>query len=299
MPASELWRISPDEVETYVTITPGTPISAGDVLLEKKQLLGKKQLESPVDGTFFGVNNGRLILQQYEWFELRALVNARVVNAIPKRGIVLEIYGAQIQGVWGSGKEGYGRLHIATTAENKPLPPGELDNVENKIIVAGTINHPDILQQLQQQGASGLIVGSLTANVLAKAKTSKLPIIATDGIGTQGCASNIFNLLREHEDADVALFARQADYWGNRPEIIISHDKTAAPPATPDPLKNLQVGQHVRLLRPPHQSEIGEIIYLYQHLRETEAGTKAYGADVKLPDGNILFVPYANLDTII
>lgn len=299
VPASELWHISPAEVEEYLVVEDGMPVAAGDVLLEKKQFWGKKQLESPIAGTFFGVNNGRLILQQYEWFELRALVNARVVNAIPKRGIVLEIIGAQIQGVWGSGKEGYGRLHLATSGKSKTLASDEISEAENSIIVAGVVSNPDILLQLQRQGASGLIAGSLTANVLDKAVKFDLPIIVTDGIGTQGLSQTIFDLLRDYEGADVALFARQPDYWGNRPEIIISHDKSTGALATPDPLQPLKVGQRVRILRAPYQNQVGEISHLYQKLRETDLGTRVRGADVRLIDGSVVFVPYANLDTII
>ncbi len=299
VPASELWHISPAEVEEFLVIGQGTPVGVGDVLLEKKQFLGKKRLESPAEGTFFGLNNGRIILQQYEWFEMRALVNARVVNAVPKRGIVLEIIGAQIQGVWGSGKEGYGRLRLVTSAINKALAPDEITDAENGVIVAGVIDNPDVLQRLQRLGANGLIAGSVTANVLQKAAAFDLPIIVTDGIGTQGLARNIFDCLRDYEGADVALFARQTDYWGNRPEIIISHEKTAGPTNTPDPLQPLTAGQRVRILRQPYQSQIGEIVYLYQKIKETDFGPRVRGADVRLMDGNVVFVPYANLDTIV
>ncbi|MCA9935262.1 MAG: hypothetical protein KC415_15110 [Anaerolineales bacterium] len=299
VPASELWHISPDEVVEYLQVSEGTAVQQGDVLLQKKQLLGKKTLESPIEGTFFGVNHGRLIFQQYEWFELRALVNARVVNAIPKRGIVLEIVGTQIQGVWGSGKEGYGRLKMRATAETNPLLKDEISDVEGAIVVAAVVNNLDILRHLQQEGASGLIVGSLTANVHTKAASIGLPIIITDGVGTQGMARSVFDLLRDHEGHDVALFARKPDYWGNRPEIIISHDAAGGASDTPGAYHPPVVGQRVRILRAPYQSQVGEIIHLYQHLRGTELGMKAHGADVKLADGSVIFVPYANLDTIV
>lgn len=299
VPASELWHISPAEVESYLTLDEGTPVEVGDLLLEKKQLLGKKQLESPVEGVFFGLNNGRLILQQYEWYELRALVQARVVNAIPKRGIVLEISGAQIQGVWGSGQEGYGRLRLLASRAGQILAPDEISNVENGIVVAGVISNPEILHMLQRAGASGLIAGSITASVLKKATGAPLPIIVTDSIGQGGFAPPVFDMLRDYAGANTALFARQPDYWGNRPEIIISHDKTWGEPASPNPLQSVSLGQRVRILRSPHQSQVGEVIHLYQRPQETAIGTKANGADVRLADGSVLFVPFANLDTII
>jgi len=299
VPASELWHISPAEVLDYLQVSEGTAVQRGDTLLEKKQLLGKKTLESPVEGTFFAVNNGRLIFQQHEWFELRALVNARVINAVPQRGIVLEIIGTQIQGVWGTGKEGYGRLKMMAASEHKTLTSDEISGAEGAIVVAGVVNNLDVLRRLQQGGANGLIVGSLTTDVRVKATSFDLPIIVTDGIGTQGMARNVFDLLRDHESHDTALFARQPDYWGNRPEIIISHDAATGINDAPGAYKSPAVGQRVRILRAPYQSQVGEIVYLYQRLRETEIGTKARGADVKLSDGSIVFVPYANLDTII
>lgn len=299
IPASELWHISPEEVEEYVVVGEGSPIAEGDVLLEKKQFLGKKRLESPVEGTFFGVNHGRLILQQHEWFELRALVNARVVNAIAERGAVLEVLGAQIQGAWGSGKEGYGRLRLLSSQETKSLTADEVESCESAIVAAGVISNPNVLLLLQRAGASGVIAGSITAEVMQKAALIDLPVLVTDSIGKGGMARSIFHMLRDYEEADVALFARRPDYWGNRPEIIISHGQVSGTVAQPDPTKPLQVGQRVRILRAPYQSQEGEVVYLYQRLREMEGGAKAHGADVRLPDGNVVFVPYVNLDTII
>lgn len=299
VPASQLWHIPPAEVARYLVIEEGTPVQEGDLLLEKKQLLGKKRFESPVAGTFYGLNDGRIVLQQYEWFELRALVNGRVVNTIPQRGIVLEIVGTQIQGVWGSGKEGYGRLQMLAAHEKSMLAADEISIAENAIIVASVVNDPEVLIRLHRAGASGLIAGSMSAEVMRLTREHELPIILTDSIGTQGMARNIFDMLRDYEGAEVALFARQPDYWGNRPEIIITHDKAAAPPATPKSQQSLALGQKVRILRAPYQSQIGEVTYLYRRPRETEIGIKALGADVRLVDGSIVFVPYVNLDTIV
>lgn len=299
VPASELWHISPEEVAEYLVVGEGSPIAEGDVLLEKKQFLGRKRLESPVEGTFFGVNHGRLILQQHEWFELRALVNARVVNAIAERGAVLEVMGAQIQGAWGSGKEGYGRLRLLSSRETNSLTPDEVEGCESAIVVVGVIGSPDVLPRLQRAGASGVIAGSITTEVMQSAMPVNLPILVTDSIGKAGMARPIFHMLRDYEGANVALFARQPDYWGNRPEIIISHGQVSGTVAQPDPTKPLQLGQRVRILRTPYQSQEGEVVYLYHKLQETEVGAKAHGADIRLLDGNVVFVPYVNLDTII
>ncbi|MCA9969020.1 MAG: hypothetical protein KC425_02335 [Anaerolineales bacterium] len=300
VPASELWHIEPEAVNEHLVVSEGQEIHAGDVLLQKKRLLGGKTLESPVDGTFYGVNNGRLILQQHEWFELRALVQARVVNAIARRGIVLEIHGSQVQGVWGSGKEGYGGLQVAVETERDPLAASDVgDAIDSQVIVAGVVRDVELFDRLQKGGAAGLIVGTLASELLAPARRAPFPVLVTDGIGGHGMARVIFYLLRKHARSDVALFTREADYWGNRPEIIIPHELTTGMLNESAAHGPLQVGQTVRILRAPYASQVGEVVQLNHRQQAMPTGMSAAGAEVKLADGSIVFVPYANLDTIV
>lgn len=298
IPASEIWHIPAEDVAKYLVVSSGTEVHAGDALLQKKRLVGNKTLESPLDGTFFGVDNGRLILQQHEWLDLRALVRARVVNSIPRRGIVLEIFGTQIQGVWGSGKEGYGKLRLMVHAERGTITPEQIDQkLENQVVVVGSVNQPEILGYLQKVSVSGLIVGTMGAALVDKARTMNYPIVLTDGYGVRGMAANVFRLLGQHEGGDAALFAREPDYWGNRPEIILPHESTGN--VTTTAYRPLTTGQTVRLLRAPYASQVGEVVRLNRLQQATESGSRAHGADIKLADGTVVFVPYANLDTIV
>ena len=300
VPASEMWRIPPEEVAQHLVISEGAEIQTGDLLLQKKRAFGSKTIESPIEGVFYGINNGRLILQQHEWFELRAMVSARVINAIPNRGIVMEIIGSQIQGVWGSGKEGHGKLKIMTEAENHLLNADQItEEVNNSIPVAGAVNHPDVLTALKNHSAAGLIVGSMSAALVRWANRAPFPIIITDSIGTNGMARHIFFLLRKHTEGEAALFARVPDYWGNRPEIVVPHEISTGILGAPPKYEAMRVGQTVRILRDPYASQIGEVVRLNHYQKRTEVGTSAHGADVKLSNGSIVFVPYANLDTII
>lgn len=300
VPASELWGIAPDEVEKHLIIQEGQEVHAGDPLLRRKRMMGSQMLESPVDGYFYGLNNGRIILQQHEWHELRALVQAKVVNAIPNRGVVLEVIGTQIQGVWGSGKEGSGKLKILSETEHGFLTQDQIkEEIEGKVAVAGVLDQAELLTSLQRAGAGGLIIGSISAESLQWARKASFPIIVTDGIGKQGMSRHIFFLIGKHAEGDVALFAREFDYWGNRPEIIIPHEISTGMLQTPPEYQPLAPGQMVRMLRAPYTGQTGQVLRLNHYRKQTDTGIIAHGADVRLADSNIVFVPYANLDTII
>jgi hypothetical protein len=68
---------------------------------------------------------------------------------------------------------------------------------------------------------------------------------------------------------------------------------------SPPEYQPLAIDHMVRILRAPYTGQTGQVMRLNHYRKRTETGIVAYGADVKLTDGNVVFVPYANLDTII
>jgi len=59
------------------------------------------------------------------------------------------------------------------------------------------------------------------------------------------------------------------------------------------------VGQKVRILRAPYASQVGEVVRLYQLAQNTSVNIKAHGVDVQLADGQVIFIPGKNFDTIV
>jgi hypothetical protein len=106
-------------------------------------------------------------------------------------------------------------------------------------------------------------------------------------------ADPIFRLLQQSEGREASLFSRSRD---RRPEIIIplpAPEGSAGPPQSPPALA---VGQRVRLLRAPHFGEVGKIVAVDTRARPSSIGLRMPGADVELAEGEIMFVPYPNLD---
>lgn len=297
IPASEQLRIDPATLADYLEVEPGAAIETGTLLLQKKGFPRSKKLVSPVSGLFLGVRNGRLILRQSsEWIELRAMLRGRVVRIIMDRGVELEVNGSLVEAVWGSGKEAYGNLKLVTRTADAPLTSEMLDlETSNQILVVGHLDDAEVLEQAEQNEVRGIIAGSIRADILSAAEAVSFPVLITDGIGQQRMAAPIFQLFLQAEKQEATLFG-QSDRT-RRPEIIIPQSGTSTAPARGT--EPLTVGQAVRILRAPHSNEVGEIVRLYERTRTTAVLSPTHGADVQLPDGNITFVPFANLDTLI
>jgi hypothetical protein len=299
VPVCDLLHISPEELAENLLISKGTPVDQGTPLV-KKRGFRRKEFLSPVDGTLYEVVNGRLVFQRIsEFMEIRALSQGRVVNRIGNLGVVLEINGSRIQAVWDSGKEGFGKIHVAVDSAVTSLSTAKLsEDVINQVLIVGKIDRAEQLDQAEYAGIGGLITGSIAGNLLTKASSVNYPVFVTDGIGDQGMASPIFQLLQKAEGQEIALYKRKANQPGARPEIIIP---MAAIPGEelPPAGKPLEVGQTVRILRPPFNNQVGVVAQMYEKSRFTSIGTRAISADIKLADGQVVMVPLANLDAIV
>jgi len=300
MPACDQLNVTPEDLPQYLLVDEGTIVEQGMILAEKKQWLGRKTVTSPVDGVVADISNGRIILKQtLDWFELRAMLKGRVVSSIGiDRGVIIETTGSLIQAVWGSGQEGYGTIRMASETAHAPLDVNELNGeVAGRILVTGKIDGVDVLARAEESSVRGLIAGSMPASICQMAASFSFPVILTDGIGDQSMAQPIFQLLQASEGREASLFGQLQDYSGNRPEIIIPVEARLSVEA---PLLNkpIAVGQTVRILRPPYSSQIGQIVRVYRRAQKTPIEMRAHGVDVRLPDGQVVFVPNTNIDII-
>lgn len=299
VPAGKMLGLSPAELADSLLINIGMMVDQGTPLV-KKSGLGRKPFISPVDGTLYDVANGNLVFRQVSDFvELRALARGRVVNHLGNRGVVLEINGSRIQAIWDSGKEGYGTIHVAVETAVTPFTGSQIyADVAKQVLVTGIINNAEALEQAERAAVNGLIAGSITADLLPLAKSVSFPVFITNGIGTQGMAQPIFDLLQKSEAREVALFMPPRDQPGARSEIIIPLEvvsKDTLPPAD----RPLAVDQIVRIVRPPYANQTGIVKQIFHKKQLTAIGTRVHGAEIRLADGTAVFVPITNLEAII
>lgn len=299
IPAGKILGLSPTELADALLINIGMTIDQGTPLV-KKSGVGRKAFNSPVDGTLYDVANGNLVFRQIsDVVELRSLARGRVVNHLGNRGVVLEINGSRIQAIWDSGKEGYGTIHVAVETAVTPFTGSQIyADVAKQVLVTGIVNDAEALEQAERAAVSGLIAGSITADLLPLAKSVSFPVFITNGIGEQGMAQPIFNLLQKSEAREVALFTPPRDQSGARSEIIIPLEVVSKDRLLPVD-RPLTVGQTVRINRPPNENQIGSVKQIFGRKQLTTIGTRVYGAEIKLADGTAVFVPIANLEAII
>lgn len=300
MSAVEKLGIAPEELGEYLRVEKGAAVEAGAVLASRKRLLGERQVISPVDGVFFDVINGRIAIQPTsDYLELRALVAGRIVSYVSNRGVMIETSGSLIQAAWGSGQEGAGRLKIVANSANAVLSPEHLSgDVTGQVLAIGCLNNLELFHRAEDLGVRGLIAGSVTAELCQASQASPLPLIVTDGIGSGGMASPIFQLLQQADGRSVSLFGVYNAEAGQRPEIILPQAAALGLDAV-TLKKTLEPGQPVRILGMAQAGQVGIVKHIYNRLQSTAIGIKTPGVDVTLPDGQTVFVPAANLDVIL
>jgi len=301
LPLSDILQISPAELSNFLTVHEGDRITQGMTLVDKKGFLGRRQqYQSPLDGEVYEMSNGRLILRQMsEIIELRALVAGRIIEYVDNLGVVLETFGSLIQAAWSTDDEDAGLLKVMATAPNSMFFPEQITaEVSSSILVVGRFDQLKVLERARDTGVRGIITGSLPANICRLASMIDLPVFVTDGIGLQGMSAPVFDLLQAADGQRTALLGRKSGIRTDRPQIVIQADKktTTDPRSAAEPLA---VGQTVRLLRQPFLNQVATVSHLYTLAQATPSGIKAHGADVRLENGQVVFVPYANMEAII
>ncbi|MDA0243278.1 MAG: hypothetical protein OT477_07665 [Chloroflexi bacterium] len=297
--ASEALGVPAAEVEKYLVAHEGTMVQKGDPLLVKKRGLGRAtQIFAPTTGIITQVRHGYVLFERKPGLtELRAMVPGKVSAVIANWGVKVSTLGALVQGVWSSGREGTGGIRVLVKSAKGVPSTTDYYDARGAMVVAGHLDQIKSVEIGEEYGVRGFIVGTVSAEVYEAAKTFNIPIFVTDGVGNRPMNKLIFDLLRDHEGREASLLGRAQ--IGQRPQLIIP--KLNDVPDVQEMPDNaaLRRGQRVRLLTPPHIGRVGTVVGIYKRPRATAVGIHALGANVALPDGQIVFVPHENLDIII
>jgi hypothetical protein len=296
-------NLAPADLPRYLQVEVGAAVQRGTPLVRSKGGLfggrGKK-LSSPIDGVLHQVYNGLLIIQQTpELLELRAMMQGRVANLLSNRGVALETNGSLVQAWWDNGREGYGKIRVMVNSADGMVHGSQVGpDSRGTIVVIGRINDLVVLQKAEDNGARGIIAGSMPTHLCLAATAFSFPVVLTEGVGLQPMAEPIFKLLRDSEGREASLFSRTTDGRGSRPEIVIPV------PASVEAEKvtgehPISMGQQVRILSAPYNSQVGKVVAVHSHPRPTAIGNRAAGADIELAGNGVVFIPFGNLDVIL
>lgn len=293
-------RIHPKKVEKYIDRVAGDQVVEGDVIATGPQGLVRRMMRSPVDGRIVFIKNGQVLIQQAEEpFELIAGYAGVISEMIPDRGVIVEMSGALVQGVWGNGKVEFGMMVIISREPGSVLKLENVDvSLRGGILLGGHLADLDTLRALAEIPIRGLILGSMPSRFVETALEMPFPVLLTDGFGRLPMNMAAYRLLSTNNNREISLNAESYDpYRGFRPEVMIPLPTTGKP--VPPPLPQEIAPQHrVRLVRAPYATQVGTFQGLIPGLTTFSSGVVAQGAQIRLDSGERVVVPLANLQVL-
>ncbi|MFC1679681.1 hypothetical protein ACFL2T_05675 [Elusimicrobiota bacterium] len=309
--------IDADELPIYMNKKEGEKIWAEEALAENKPFISwfKTTIPSPITGSVEAISKitGQVLMREPpKDLNLTAYLDGRVVEVMPKSGVVIETEGSFIQGIFGVGGETQGDLAVAVESpEEELLPEFITEEHKGKIVVGGAHAGWDTFQKAKSMGVSALVVGGIHDKDLrallgydigvAVTGTEQLgfTLIVTEGFGTIPMAKHTFQLLLKRKGHFAsASGATQIRAGVMRPEIIIPGIIEGFEGAAEGQRGALQVGEPVRIIREPHFGSIGQVSDLPQELTKVGTESKVRVLEVTLEGGEKLIVPRANIEIL-
>jgi hypothetical protein len=297
--AAKILSVKDDELPEYMLKEIGDFLEAREPIAVKKGLF-RSTCRSPVSGRLAAIRKGELLIVEPSpsLFELRAYIHGQVTTLRPNYGVVIETTGALIQGLWGIGGEAFGVLKMLVDDPAQSVEPEAIDaGCHGAIIVGGASVSREVLLQVEQVRARGMIVGGLEAS--SKDSSFPFPVIATEGVGQIPISSPIFEMLQANAGQEVSISAKTQLRWNViRPEIIIPVSTDETPVSEPTGDVALKEGVRVRITRQPHLGAVGVVTAVPSKAQSLDFGARLRGAKVELAGGEKVFVPWANLELI-
>jgi hypothetical protein len=165
------------------------------------------------------------------------------------------------------------------------------------VLVGGRTLDTEAMAQAIQNQVSGVIVGSVTSDLLPAIEASGLSVVATEGFGDFPINPSAFELLQSCSGRECCLSPLLQQRWDvRRPEVVIPLPAEGNPPSAR--YKGvLELGARVRILRAPYENAIGQVFSFPSQPRTLESGVRGKGALVDV-DGTHVFVPLLNLEIL-
>jgi hypothetical protein len=290
--------IPAERADRYIKCKVDDQLTEGDVVAGPVGLT-RRLIRSPRNGKTILTGNGQVLLELSGLpFRIKAGLTGTVTELIGDRGAVIETTGALIQGVWGNGGVENGIMTILKQASNQRLVMSDIDiSARGSIVVVTHCADPEALKFAEELPLRGLILASMTPDLIPVAKKLQIPILVLEGFGRVSMNSSTSKLLNTSDKREIAVNAEPWNrFAGTRPEIVIP---LSAPGniTTPQEVGIYALGRRVHVLRPPKAGEIGTIIGL-KDSASFPGGLRATAVEVHLESGEKHVFPIANLELL-
>ena len=308
--------VEPEDLPRYMKVEIGDKVTEGQQIAFYSALFGliKKEVTAPVSGTVEALSDltGQMILRGEPIpIAIDAYIPGKIVEVMPREGVVVETNAAFIQGIFGIGGETHGVIKVVVGSADDELTD-DLIKPEHKgdVIVGGSMVTMEALKKAAEIGVSCIVVGGVRHNDLTDftgeeigvAITGQeevgLTLIVTEGFGKMRISQRTFDLLKSFEGSYASVNGTTQIRAGVlRPEIIIPHEQFADE-ASEELAAGMVPGTPVRIIRQPYFGAIGKVVTLPVELQQLESESHVRVLTVELEKGEVVTVPRANVEII-
>lgn len=283
------------DLTSLLDVAIGDHVDKGQILAHK----GRRKIQSPVAGTVVLIEHGRILIEEEPApVEVPAGVNGQVLEVDPARGVIVETYGALLQGVWGNGKRAMGALRFEPNAGLDGAGDALGIQYRGAIVITKKRLKAAGIALMESQGIAGLIAPGMESELLAAALHAPGPILLVEGFGTARLNPAAQQFLTDLEGKQATLDAAATSLSApHRPEVIVNVPLPSVDRPLPPPIHlALQTGMPVRVMRSDASSISGHIIGLPEDPLALENGLRVPCAQVELITGERMPVPLANIE---
>lgn len=317
--ASNRLGVDEDEIEDFMLKKEGDRVKKGEIIGSYKMFFGliNREITSPIEGTIESISNitGQVILRPDPIpVEVDAYVPGKIIEVIPREGVVIETIAAFIQGILGISGETHGKLRIVTNSPEQELTEDKISEEDKgNILIGGSLITYDAFKKAIDCGVVGLVAGGINygdlVNIMGEpigvAITGEeklgVTLIITEGFGKMKMSERTFELLQSFDGKMASINgATQIRAGVLRPEIIVPNpsDSEASIRSEEEIAAGMTSGTKVRIIREPYFGAIGTVINLPVELHTVETGSKVRVLTVKLEDEREVVVPRANVEIL-
>lgn len=285
-----------EEAEKLIERQVGETIQKEDILAQTKGLFAHV-LRSPVEGVIRSIQSGKVLIESPgEMLKLQAGFAGIVVDVVANSGAVIETTGALAQGVWGNDRFDQGMLLVMAAKPDEPLTKEKMDvSMRGAVVMGGPCSQAEVLRIGAELPLRGLVLPSITADLLPLASSMPYPVVIIEGFGSIPYNKAAFDLLSTNDRRDACLKASARNtYTGERPEVIIPLPANAEIPSV---LTDFKPGRRVRILGMPLTPQIGTIVKVRSGQTRLPNGLSAACAEIRV-ENNTVLVPLVNLDVL-
>jgi hypothetical protein len=292
-------RVSASEVAALLVVRPGTMLADSDAIARSPD---GREVRAPLAGLLLGISasDGSALLAPLGPEDpVIGHVRGRVRSVEPG-AITVEVPGALVRGVGGTGAAVHGELVVAVSDPGQELRASAIDvGATGKIVVGGSRASAETLTRARAMGVSGIVLGGVLDKELRDFEaiqhrrrevgglTGSFGVLLVEGFGKVGVDPQRFAWFKAHAGSMASLFGADG--------LLYVYDAPLAPGRRTLP----RIGERVIAHRRPFQGRAGVLVAELDDLHATPSGIAARMGLVRFEDGRLATVPLANLEATL